>query len=1508
MKKLVWRCWSVALLCGLYTALPAQLSFVNRTNTLHFPNVFSGAPIGIADMNGDGLDDIVRLNQTSTLLIDYQTPPLDPNFDGSTPLSLTGTQWSICVADYNNDGNADIFTGGAYNGLKVLEANLGGTAYTITNIDNGVFLQSSNFADINNDGLVDIFACHDDGISHAYRNTGSGFVYDPVLINPVSTVPSDNSGNYGSVWTDFDNDGDLDLYISKCRLGVSDPGDGRRRNQLFRNNGNNQFTDVAGLVGLLPLGQSWATDFADIDNDGDLDAFIINHDIPNKLYLNNGSGQFTDITALSGIAGPTAAAGPGIQCHFADFDNDGYVDLLYTSLGGDDALLRNNGDVTFTNFGQFLPLPKRMQTAATGDVNNDGFIDIIAGLGDGFNSPGVVPDQLLINNANSFNYLKIRLTGVQSNRDGIGARLALYGNWGIQVREVRSGESYGTMHSLTQHFGMGTASVADSLVIRWPSGVVDVIAFPAGNQTLQVTEGSSCAVSFGFSATQNGSLAVSFLDQSTVGADSVFWNFGDSQTSSAQNPVHTYPAPGNYTVCLSVYGLCEDGQICKDVAVSCSAPEVIFGLAANGLTITTNNQTQNSPDNFLWTFGDGTNSTLLNPTHTYTDVGSYQVCLLAVNDCGSNNSCTTITIGCGGFSAGFSYQATELTVGFNGQATGAGVTTWNWNFGNGATATGQNVGYTYPGPGTYTVCLTTVGSCDSLTICQSLTLNCSVPPLGFSAQIDQLVASFAPDDIAAFDSLVWDFGDGTTSTDSLPTHTYTTPGAYTVCLEATSPCGTATVCDTLQVSCVPPAAGFSLQTDELTVTLTNMAGAGVTSWLYTFGNGSNSMMTSPVYTYPAPGTYTVCQFINSPCGSSSSCQQVTVSCAPPSTGFDGTVNNLQVVFQHTSSPGVTTLFWDFGDGTTSMSPNPQHTYAMAATYTVCLTATSPCGATTVCQNITTICSLPPATILSDMNELVFTFSNVAQNDGLSFAWTFGDGTTSNLPSPTHTYAALGTYEVCLTVSNSCGAQTTCMTVVAACPAPTAQFQYTITGLTVSLSPTIGGDFSQVLWTFGENGTMSTQVAPTHTYTQAGTYEVCFTVSSICGSDQHCETITLTCSPASADFVFQANQLIYNFVYAGNGEPTAYLWTFGGGNESDLSSPVYQFSTPGQYQVCLTIFDDCGSNQLCKTITVSCLTPQAEFNYTTDNYLLTLTEMVVANDLDFFWDFGDGTTSSVPDAEHTYAATGMYQVCLTVTNACGFTERCETVSITCPSPSAGFTALATNLDLSFLAADTSATTYTWLFGDGGMAQGSDPQHTYAAPGSYTVCLTAANECGATESCQTVTVSCLAPTAGFSQDTQNGATTFTDTSLNDPTSWLWTFGDGGSDTTATPLHQYAANGTYTVCLTVGNECGQQTICNAIAVIVSATVQIDATSSLQVYPNPVSDWLWIATQGQLSERLELSLWSADGRLQRRFLPFTPQTTTLQQLDLTGLPAGLYHLRFQSSRSVWTVPIVKL
>ncbi len=461
-----------------------------------------GSERALVDMNNDKLDDLVSIQETN-INIFYQLEDgsgfnevnVETSYADNTP------GWSLAAGDFDRNGYNDLLYGGG-NGVTFMQANSDGTGYTEISGSEYVFSQRSNFVDINNDGHLDAFVCHDIQPTVYYINDGNGVLQffqgpnDEGISSGIGGVAYElapypgvqEGGNYGSVWIDYDNDRDIDMFIAKCRGGSVQ----WKYNELWRNNGDGTFSNVADASGyyqgFYPDGghsnasnlgdpvQTWSSAWGDFNNDGFMDVYVgasASGDGSHKLMKNNGDGTFSDITTGSGVE----EAPWGIENNSADVDNDGYIDILTNG-----SILLNNGDFSFSLYSTGTPGP-----GAIGDANNDGFVDVFNG------------NNLYVNDGNNNNWLKITTHGVASNINGIGARIEINSpGVGTQIRDVISGSGFRYMSSLNTHFGIGSDSSVNSITVYWPSGTIDIINNPEINTTIHVAEGETLSIEGSF--------------------------------------------------------------------------------------------------------------------------------------------------------------------------------------------------------------------------------------------------------------------------------------------------------------------------------------------------------------------------------------------------------------------------------------------------------------------------------------------------------------------------------------------------------------------------------------------------------------------------------------------------------------------------------------------------------------------------------------------------------------------------------------------------------------------------------------------------------------------------------------------------------------------------------------------------------------------------------------------------------------------------------------------------
>jgi PKD repeat protein len=370
-------------------------------------------------------------------------------------------------------------------------------------------------------------------------------------------------------------------------------------------------------------------------------------------------------------------------------------------------------------------------------------------------------------------------------------------------------------------------------------------------------------------------------------------------------------------------------------------------------------------------------------------------------------------------------------------------------------------------------------------------------------------------------SIAWDFGDGNTSTQDNPTHTYASTGTYNVCAYITTSCGVDTICQTL-IACPALSASYGYQVSGMSISLQDSTVGADSSW-FSLGDGTTINGPTATYTYTVPDTYSVCVISGLNCGTRDTVCTDVVVCAPPvAAGALDSSAGLTLSFA-SSSTYATSYFWDFGDGTNSTQANPSHTYLVSGSFPVTLIVSNFCGSDTLTFTANACATTPSASFLGISNLLDVTFSNSTIN-ATGYLWNFGDGQTSTTMAPTHTYALNGTYVVCLTATNACGDQDTECDTITVCGALTPAYTYSANALVLTFTNTSTGG-STYVWDFGD-GQTSTFASPVHTYSIEGTYSVCLYATDICGNtDTTCQTIVVNnvaVRPSQPGFVMEVN--------------------------------------------------------------------------------------------------------------------------------------------------------------------------------------------------------------------------------------------------------------------------------------------------------------------------------------------------------------------------------------------------
>jgi gliding motility-associated-like protein len=798
------------------------------------------------------------------------------------------------------------------------------------------------------------------------------------------------------------------------------------------------------------------------------------------------------------------------------------------------------------------------------------------------------------------------------------------------------------------------------------------------------------------------------------------------------------------------------------------------------------------------------------------------------------------------FSANVTSGCGPLAVHFQDLSTGTPIY-WEWDFGNGQISSLQNPGVTYNSPGTYTVTLIVRNASGTNSIRKTNYISVyPYPTVSFTSNLSQGLAC-SPANVQFTDqstpgqgsisSWLWNFGDGTTSTQQNPVHSYTQAGYYNVGLTVSNSQGCSNgsiatrfirIIPGIQVNFTSSQTSASCNAPYTLSFLNQTSGPGNLSYAWNLGNGSSpstSTQTNPSVTYSSNTSVTVTLKAVSDLGCSADTQELVsmptgnaVITAPASA-----CTNVPVNFINGSSPSPLSNTWDFGDGTNSPAANPSKTYTTPGTYTVKLvnsyaacsdSITTPIQIVNVAVPVfsadkTTACQSP------------FTVNFTDHTAGASsWSWDFGDGSpVSTTQNPQHTYNSIGNFDIKLTVTTGTGCTgTTTMPAYIKIITPTVTINQPVqscTGSPVTVSATVNSVDAAASYSWSAPGaapSSSGSPTPSFTWSAAGNYTITLSITTTGGCTTAAVSSPVTIGNPSATpgtFTVSPATTICGrtpFTFTSTTNPaTVWNWNFGDGTSGTGPSISHSYSKTGPFNVRLTTTNN-GCAQAGNATVVHVNPPIANFGYkitacSNPNLVNFIDSSYLdpANSATYTWDFGDGTapapvtwpagTTPAPP-QHTYTVLKPYTVSLTITNG-GCTDFISktvdltplTVTIISPPAVCKNTPFLLNSTVNNPARVKS---YAWVVNTVPPVLTTVPSFRLAIPidGITTINLTVTDSNNCPFQATPASVNTIGPTAKFNTGPGgciNSPITFTDQSSPAPggpaiNSWTWNFGDG------------------------------------------------------------------------------------------------------------------------------------
>lgn len=950
-------------------------------------------------------------------------------------------------------------------------------------------------------------------------------------------------------------------------------------------------------------------------------------------------------------------------------------------------------------------------------------------------------------------------------------------------------------------------------------------------------------------------ILVHFTDESTGNPDYWKWDLGNGTISYLQNPSVTYLIPGNYSVKLVVKNILGADSVVKTGYVQVyAAPVPDFSASqTNGCnSLTVNYTNQSSPAISLqWDFGDGVFSDQESPSHFYSQTGSYNVSLKAVNDFGCQATIVKQAyINVNEAKANFSHVATDrcnpTRVNFQNTSTWSGRSSFKWYFGNGDSSSEQNPVYTYPTGGTYVVKLitTTISGCEDIFTDTVIVKNkVSAAFTASATNVCKIPATiqFATAQLQG-NNYYWTINDSVSFTGAEPLYVFNDTGLYSVRLVVVNNNGcTDSLSKTNYISIQKPFVSFTNLPDSSCAPWSkniqvNTSGSDlVQSYLWKFSDGTTSTSANPTHIFTTEGYHGITLIATGISG----CKDTTVMnhavkiSSRPDADFTSTTRDAcgqtQVGFIGTAVGEVTQWIWNFGDNAQGFEQNTMHRFTDTGFLDVQLIAyNGGCADTVTKQNYMHI---KPSVAKMKIsfgcdNPNVFSFTNLSLG-AERWLWNFGDSTTSTELNPVHVYSDTGHYNVSLTTYNSLtgceGYKSGIVNVADIKPDFFASDSFVCKNTDITFRATVdSGEANRFLWFFSDGTTETTmQNFVIHSFDRPGIYDVTLvTMNEVNCRDTVVKTGYIKVNNVKAKFGIATNMACANVPVTFNDSSSAeygnniqsWRWNYGDGIIETVTAPpfIHSYRNGGNYMVKLTVTDNNGcTDSYEKQSLLTIKKPVAQFR-PFDTVKCSGNEIkfvcpFAETGTSYYWDFGDGSNATVQQPRHIYTAEGMYTVKLKVAlqSGCADSSVQENL-IRIVDPVAKFTMSDSfrncpPLIIQFNNQSVNGIDEVWDFGDGSSTNERNPSHFYSVAGTYTVSLTVKGAGGCTSRMQRQVV-VKGPKGSLTYTPLQfcnppADVTFT-AHTQDAVSYIWDFNDGvtNSNTDTVVTHRYNNAGNY------------------------------------------------------------------------------------------------------------------